>query len=106
MTCSVGAVDAANVGAPRAIDKGQAGSACRGALLRATYRALSSPTVRSNCPSTFVPLAESSGLIRDLGLPRGGHSNSAAGLRSKFNLFAKQSHDEGIVKDVRNIFLN
>ena len=29
MTCSVGAVDAGNVGARRAIDKGQAGSACR-----------------------------------------------------------------------------
>src|SRR3974390_888798 len=100
MTCSVGAADAGNVGARRAIDKGQAVSACRRALSRATYRALlcagASPTVRSNCPSAFVPLAAR----------RPQQLGCRPPLKISFNLFAKQFHDQGIVKDVRNIFLN
>jgi sensor c-di-GMP phosphodiesterase-like protein len=65
-------------------------------------------------PSTFIPLAESSGLIRDLtrDLMRqvcrqaGGALGCRPALKVSFNLSAKQFHDDAIVKDVRNIFLN
>jgi sensor c-di-GMP phosphodiesterase-like protein len=65
-------------------------------------------------PSSFIPLAESSGLIRDLtrDLMRqvcreaGGALGSRPSLKISFNLSAKQFHDDAIIKDVRNIFLN
>jgi sensor c-di-GMP phosphodiesterase-like protein len=65
-------------------------------------------------PSSFIPLAESSGLIRDLtrdlmrrvSREAGGALGCRPSLKISFNLSAKQFHDDAIVKDVRNIFLN
>ena len=56
------------------------------------------------------PLRKSSWLIRDLMQSvcrrRPQRLGCRPALKISFNLFAKQFHDEGIVKDVRNIFLN
>ncbi len=65
-------------------------------------------------PGAFIPLAESSGLIRQMtrDLMRrvcreaGGAFGCRPALKISFNLSAKQFHDDAIVKDVRNIFLN
>jgi sensor c-di-GMP phosphodiesterase-like protein len=65
-------------------------------------------------PGTFIPLAESSGLICDLtrDLMRSVCREAAAALgcrpalKISFNISAKQFHDDAIVKDVRNIFFS
>lgn len=65
-------------------------------------------------PSSFIPLAESSGLIRlmtrDLMRRVCAEAGAAVGLRPalkiSFNFAGKLFSDETIVKDVRNIFVN
>jgi sensor c-di-GMP phosphodiesterase-like protein len=63
-------------------------------------------------PGSFIPLAESSGLIRDLTrdlmrrvcLEAGPAVGRRPGLKISFNFAGKLFADEGIVKEVRNIF--
>jgi sensor c-di-GMP phosphodiesterase-like protein len=63
-------------------------------------------------PGTFIPLAESSGLIlpmtralmRHVCAEAGAAIGSRPGLKISFNLAAQLFRDEAIVKDVRNIF--
>jgi sensor c-di-GMP phosphodiesterase-like protein len=63
-------------------------------------------------PSSFIPLAESSGLIAPLTRALMRHACTEAGaaigarpgLKISFNLAAQLVRDEAIVKDVRNIF--
>jgi len=65
-------------------------------------------------PGSFIPLAESSGLIRDMtrDLMRrvcaeaGPALGARPGLKISFNFAGKLFSDETIVKDVRNIFSN
>ncbi|AXK80475.1 EAL domain-containing protein [Pseudolabrys taiwanensis] len=65
-------------------------------------------------PGSFIPLAESSGLIRDMtrDLMRrvcaeaGASLGLRPGLKISFNFAGKLFSDETIVKDVRNIFAN
>jgi sensor c-di-GMP phosphodiesterase-like protein len=63
-------------------------------------------------PGSFIPLAESSGLIRDLTrdlmrrvcVEAGAAIGRRPGLKISFNFAGKLFADEGIVKEVRNIF--
>lgn len=65
-------------------------------------------------PGAFIPLAESSGLIRDMTrdlmrrvcIEAGPALGRRPGLKISFNFAGKLFSDESIVKEVRNIFVN